>query len=56
MGDPQFVTDAPMIARLGVVNEVFNRFADPAWLTWAEPAELMPATQAHVRRQLEERE
>ena len=56
MGDPQFVADSRMVERLSAVNGVLNRFEDPVWLSWAEPAGLMPATQARVRRQLEERE
>lgn len=56
MGDPKFVTDAPMIACLSMMNEVLDRFVDPAWLTWVEPAGLMPATKERVRRQLEEHE
>ena len=56
MGDPQFVADPHMVERLNTANEVLDRFEDPAWLTWAEPAGLMPATQAHIQRQLEERE
>ena len=56
MGDPQFVADSRMVERLSAVNGVLDRFEDPAWLSWAEPAGLMPATQARVHRQLEERE
>ena len=56
MGDPQFVADARMVEQLSAVNGVLDRFEDPSWLSWAEPARLMPATQARVRRQLEERE
>ena len=56
MGDPQFITDPRMVERLNTANGVLDRFEDPAWLSWAEPAGLMPATQACVRRQLEERE
>ena len=55
MGDPQFVAHSRMVERLNVVNGVLDRFEDPAWLSWAEPAGLMPAMQARVRRQLEER-
>ena len=54
MGDPQFVADSRMVERLSAVNGVLDRFEDPAWLSWAGPAGLMPATQARVRRQLEE--
>ena len=54
MGDPQFVADPRMVERLSVANGVLDQFEDPAWLSLAEPAGLMPATQAHVRRQLEE--
>ena len=56
MGDPQFAADPRMVERLNAANGVLDRFEDPAWLSWAEPAGLMPATQARVRRQLEERE
>ena len=56
MGDPQFVADPRMVERLSVANGVLDQFEDPAWLSLAEPAGLMPATQARVRRQLEERE
>ena len=56
MGDPQFVADARMVERLSAANGVLDRFEDPSWLSWAEPARLMPATQEHVWRQLEERE
>ena len=56
MGDPQFVADARMVERLSAANGVLDRFEDPSWLSWAEPARLMPATQERVRRQLEERE
>ena len=43
-----------MVERLNAANGVLDRFEDPSWLSWAEPAGLMPATQACVRRQLEE--
>ena len=56
MGDPQFVADARMVERLSAANGVLDRFEDPSWLSWAELARLMPATQERVRRQLEERE
>ena len=56
MGDPQFVADTRMVERLSAANGVLDRFEDPAWLSWAEQAGLMPTTQARVRRQLEERE
>jgi hypothetical protein len=56
MGDPQFVADPRMVERLSAANGVLDRFEDPTWLSWAEPAGLMPTTQARVRRQLEERE
>ena len=56
MGDHQFVADAQMVERLSTTNGVLDRFKDPAWLSWAEPAGLMPATQARVQCQLEERE
>ena len=45
-----------MVERLSAANGVLDRFKDPSWLSWAEPARLMPATQERVRRQLEERE
>ena len=48
MGDPQFVANPQMVEWLSAANGVLDRFEDPAWL--------MPGTQAHVRRQLEERE
>ena len=54
MGDPQFVADPRMVERLSAANGVLDRFEDPSWLSWAEPARLMPATQACVWRQLEE--
>jgi hypothetical protein len=56
MGDPQFAADPRMVERLNAANGVLDRFEDPSWLSWAQPAGLMPATQARVRRQLEERE
>ena len=56
MADPQFVAHSRMVERLNVVNGVLDRFEDPAWLSWAEPAGLMPTMQVRVRRQLEERE
>ena len=56
MGDPQFVADPRMVERLNTANGVLDRFEDPAWLTWAELAGLMLATQARVKQQLEERE
>ena len=48
MGDPQFVADPRMVERLSAANGVLDRFEDPAWLSWAEPAGLMPAMQARV--------
>jgi hypothetical protein len=45
-----------MIEHLNVANGVLDRFEDSSWLAWAEQAGLMPATQARVRRQLEEHE
>ena len=54
MGDPQFVADPRMVEWLNAANGVLNRFEDPAWLSWADLARLIPVTQAHVRRQLEE--
>jgi hypothetical protein len=56
MGDPQFVADPQMVERLNTANGVLDRFEDPTWLSWAEPAGLMPMTQARFQRQLEERE
>ena len=54
MGDPQFIADPQMVERLSAANGVLDRFEDPAWLSWAELAGLMPATQARVQRQREE--
>ena len=48
MGDPQFVADPRMVEQLSAANGVLDRFEDPAWLSWAEPAGLMPAMQARV--------
>ena len=56
MGDPQFAANPQMVERLNAANRVLDRFEDPSWLSWAEPARLMPMTQARIRRQLEERE
>ena len=56
MGDPQFVADPRMVEQLSAANGVLDRFEDPSWLSWVEPARLMPATQARVQHQLEERE
>ena len=43
-----------MVERLSTANGVLDQFEDPSWLSWAKPAGLMPAMQAHVQWQLEE--
>ena len=42
-GRPQYIANPWMVECLNTANGVLNWFEDPAWLSWAELAGLMPA-------------